>query len=191
MADFTLQEGDPRFTNLPLIPYELPDGTQVDVGIERFLLPELFMDPSPINNANPDLVNLFASSAESAEETAAAVFSTETAYASTSLPALIRDSVIRSDAEMQTMLLANMVLTGGSSSFEGMSERIRTEVEKLVHSAAPGWRVKLMSGGAGERSLCPWLGGSILGSLGSFHEVWVSRAEYEEFGPAIVDRKCP
>jgi actin-like protein 6A len=188
MADFTLQDGDPRFTNLPLIPYELPDGTQVDVGIERFLLPELFIDPSPVNRANPDLVNLFATSTE---DTSADILSSETTHVSTSLPALIRDSVIRSDMEMQTMLLANMVLTGGSSSFEGMSERIRTEVEKLVHSAAPGWRVKLTSAGAGERSLSPWLGGSILGSLGSFHEVWVSRAEYDEYGPSIVDRKCP
>jgi actin-related protein len=92
---------------------------------------------------------------------------------------------------MQTMLLANMVLTGGSSSLEGMAERVRTEVEKLVHASAPGWRVKIMAAGAGERSLCPWLGGSILGSLGSFHEMWVSRAEYEEFGASIVDRKCP
>lgn len=28
-------------------------------------------------------------------------------------------------------------------------------------------------------------------SLGSFHELWVSRQEYEEFGTSIIDRKCP
>lgn len=36
-----------------------------------------------------------------------------------------------------------------------------------------------------------WLGGSILGSLGSFHEMWLSKAEYEEGGAQLIDKKCP
>ncbi len=185
MADSTLQEADPRFTNLPLLPYELPDGTMVDVGIERFLLPELYIDPSPVmlgNGDNADLSHLYPALGAS---------SSAPPYSFTGLPSLIRDSVIRSDAEAQTMLLSNMILTGGSSCFEGMSERLRGEVERLVHASAPGWRVRMTATGTSERALCPWLGGSILASLGSFHEVWVSRQEYEEFGAAIVDRKCP
>lgn len=42
-----------------------------------------------------------------------------------------------------------------------------------------------------DRAICSWLGGSILGSLGSFHEMWVSKRDYDEFGAAIVDKKCP
>ena len=49
----------------------------------------------------------------------------------------------------------------------------------------------MISPAVSERALCAWLGGSILASLGSFHEMWISRQEYEEYGASIVDRKCP
>ena len=34
-------------------------------------------------------------------------------------------------------------------------------------------------------------GGSILASLGSFQQMWMSKAEYEEQGSSLVHRKCP
>lgn len=55
MADNTLTD-DPRYTNLPLIPYELPDGTMVDVGVERFQLSEVIIDPTPLET-NHYLIN--------------------------------------------------------------------------------------------------------------------------------------
>ena len=36
-----------------------------------------------------------------------------------------------------------------------------------------------------------WIGGSILASLGSFQQMWISKHEYEENGKGQVDRKCP
>ena len=36
-----------------------------------------------------------------------------------------------------------------------------------------------------------WNGGSILASLGSFQQMWISKQEYEESGKSQVDRKCP
>lgn len=36
-----------------------------------------------------------------------------------------------------------------------------------------------------------WTGGSILASLGSFHQLWVSKAEYAEDGVGTVERRCP
>jgi actin-like protein 6A len=36
-----------------------------------------------------------------------------------------------------------------------------------------------------------FIGGSILGSLGTFHQMWMSKAEYEEHGASIVQKKCP
>ena len=179
MADSTVVDTDPRFTNLPLIPYELPDGTLVDVGIERFLLPELYIDPSPINFDHSDLLNLHSPSHQKIEGSR------------DSLPTLIRESVLKSEIDVQIMLLANMVFTGGSSNIDGLNERIRSELEKLVHQAAPGWRIKATSTGAGERSICTWLGGSILASLGAFHDMWITKAEYDEVGSAVVDKKCP
>ena len=41
------------------------------------------------------------------------------------------DAIVRSDAELQTMLLGNMVLTGGSAAIDGLSERLKAEGELL------------------------------------------------------------
>jgi len=123
-----------------------------------------------------------------------------------SIPAMICDSVFRCDRDQQAQLLANAILCGGgaclstsassSSSVDykdgnAMPERIREEVEAIVHAHTPNWRVKVLSPGLSERAVCSWLGGSILGSLGSFHEMWITKAEYEEHGTSIVNRKCP
>jgi actin-related protein len=40
--------------------------------------------------------------------------------------------------------------------------------------------------------LGPWAaGGSILASLGSFQQMWMSKAEYEEHGASLILRKAP
>jgi actin-related protein len=35
-----------------------------------------------------------------------------------------------------------------------------------------------------------WCGGSILASLHTFENMWLSRAEYDEQGAGLVHRKC-
>ena len=91
------------------------------------------------------------------------------------------------------MLLANIMLTGGGACIEGICERIKSELEHVIYSTMRGInKIKVTSGGMSEKgALCSWLGGSIVASLGSFHDMWISRQEYEEYGPSIVDRKCP
>jgi actin-like protein 6A len=42
-----------------------------------------------------------------------------------------------------------------------------------------------------ERRFSVWIGGSILGSLGSFQQLWMSKQEYDEMGAAGIQRKCP
>ena len=42
-----------------------------------------------------------------------------------------------------------------------------------------------------ERRFAAWIGGSVLASLGSFHQMWVSKQEYDETGRSIVEQKCP
>ena len=42
------------------------------------------------------------------------------------------------------------------------------------------------AGFASERRFATWIGGSILASLGTFQQLWISKAEYEEHGAAIV-----
>lgn len=53
-------------------------------------------------------------------------------------------------------------------------------------------RLKVISAsGAVERKFGAWVGGSILSSLGSFQQLWISKQEYDEGGKAIVQSKCP
>jgi len=47
-----------------------------------------------------------------------------------SLFTLAGDAIVRSDADMQTMLLSNLILTGGCACIDGLSERLKTEGER-------------------------------------------------------------
>lgn len=178
-----LKENESVFYSLPLSQYELPDGTVLDLGMERFQVPELYFDTSHVSTGfeSQELANLYSSG-----DSAAVV----PGYADP-LPKMISDSIIRCDGENQTTLLANIILTGGASAFDGFQDRLKLEVERIVHATVPSLRVRVFGNSLAERPVCAWLGGSIVASLGSFHEIWVSRKEYEEFGAGIVDKKCP
>eukprot|EP01051_Picozoa_sp_SAG22_P013005 SAG22_NODE_1410_length_4481_cov_10.703788_2_plen_118_part_00 len=41
-----------------------------------------------------------------------------------------------------------------------------------------------------EQHHSAWVGGSILASLGTFGQMWVSKEQYREFGSALVHRMC-
>ena len=41
-----------------------------------------------------------------------------------------------------------------------------------------------------ERKYSVWIGGSILASLSTFQQMWISKQESDESGPSIVHRKC-
>ena len=72
-----------------------------------------------------------------------------------------------------------------------LTERIRDEVELMIHTHTPGWRVKVSSPDFRERSVGSWIGGSIVASLPTFSEMWMTKAEYEDHGATLVNRKCP
>ena len=41
-----------------------------------------------------------------------------------------------------------------------------------------------------ERQYSVWTGGSILSSLNTFAEMWITKEEYDVAGPGIVHIKC-
>jgi actin-related protein len=108
---------------------------------------------------------------------------------------MICDAAYRCDRDQQVALLGNVVVGGGGACLgptdQAVPDMIREQVEGIIHQHTPGWRVKVVTPGVVERSVLSWLGGSILASLGSFHDMWITKAEYEEWGSAIVNRKCP
>jgi len=69
--------------------------------------------------------------------------------------------------------------------YEGIAERLNKEMVALVPSTM---KVKVVA--PPERKYSVWIGGSILASLSTFQQMWISKQEYDESGPGIVHRKC-
>ena len=95
-------------------------------------------------------------------------------------------SINKCDVDMAVKVLyENIVLSGGTSMFPGLAERLKKEVAAL---APPNREVKVIA--PEDRKYSAWIGGSRLASLPTFPEMCVSRSEYEEHGTEIVHRKC-
>jgi len=69
--------------------------------------------------------------------------------------------------------------------FPGMPDRMQKEMTTI---AAPDMKAKIIA--PPERKYSTWIGGSILASLSTFQQMWISKQEYDESGPSIVHRKC-
>ena len=93
------------------------------------------------------------------------------------------------DLAARVDITGNIVVSGGNASFTGFTERLDRALATTMqeHTAR---KVKIYSPNPTERRIAAWLGGSVVGSLGSFHDLWLSREEYDENGPLIVNRKC-
>lgn len=87
--------------------------------------------------------------------------------------------------DLRRELHANVVLSGGTTMFPGLPERLTNELQMLT---TVNTKVKVIA--QPERKYAVWIGGSILASLSTFQALWITRQEYDETGPAIVHRKC-
>ena len=103
-----------------------------------------------------------------------------------SIHRVIYDAIMKCDEDIRRDLFAHTVLSGGSTLFQGIAERLQKE---LLALASDGTKVKVIA--PAERQNSAWMGGSILASLSSFRKSWISKQEYIESGPSIVHRKCP
>ena len=79
------------------------------------------------------------------------------------------------------------MLTGGGSLLSGLHKRLHWEVLTLVPAS---FKPRLLVASPLERQFSAWIGGSILASLGTFQQMWVSKAEYDELGPGAVAERC-
>merc|ERR1712196_87340 len=135
--------------------YELPDGQVITVGSERFRCPEALFQPAMLGLE--------------------AVGIHETTY----------NSIMKCDVDIRKDLYANTVLSGGTTMYPGIADRMNKEISAL---APPTMKVKIIA--PPERKYSVWIGGSILASLSTFQQMWISKQEYDESGPSIVHRKC-
>ncbi|KAK4218827.1 actin family [Rhypophila decipiens] len=103
------------------------------------------------------------------------------------IPALIKASLEGVDADLRANLVGNIVVTGASTLLNGFNDRLHMELTAMY----PGLRIKIHAAGlSSERRFGAWIGGSILASLGTFHQMWISKKEYEENGAGIVEKRC-
>lgn len=185
VADSPLIENEQKYFNIPFTSYALPDGTIIDIGIDRFHTTELLFDSSQVDLSLYHHLSVLKLLPKSS------IYSLPASPIGDPITKLILDSVLQSETDLQQQFIQNIILTGGGSSYENLGDRFKVELEKVIFQTMPTWKVKVLGSSANERGLCSWVGGSILASLGSFHEMWFSRAEYDEFGASLVDRKCP
>lgn len=135
--------------------YELPDGQTITIGNERFRCPEALFQPS--------LVGMEASGIH------------ETAH----------KSIMKCDVDTRRDLFSNVVLSGGTTMFPGIAERLDKELTALAPSTV---RVKVLA--SPERKFMVFMGGSIVSGLATFQSMWVTKDEYDEAGASIVHSKC-
>ena len=108
-----------------------------------------------------------------------------------SLPQLISASVTSCDPDIRQVLLSNVVLGGGGSLFSGLADRLNNELNRIFnhvgqlllsksHNVSWFLQAKIHApGNPAERRYGGWLGGSILASLGTFHQLWISKEEWQ------------
>ncbi|XP_070581458.1 actin, cytoplasmic A3a-like [Ptychodera flava] len=134
--------------------YELPDGQVITIGNERFRCPEALFQPSIIGKE----VN--------------------------GIQTMTCNSIMNCEDDIRKDLYANIVLSGGSSMFQGIADRMQKEISALT---PPTTEINIV---APESKYSVWIGGSIFSSLFNFQHKWISKQEYEESGPSIVHKKC-
>ncbi|KAH8836078.1 actin 1 [Flagelloscypha sp. PMI_526] len=135
--------------------YELPDGQVITIGNERFRAPEALFKPHLMGLEQGGIAEV------------------------------LYDSIYKCDIDIRKDLYGNVVLSGGSTMYPGIADRLQKE---LTHLAPSAMRIKIVA--PPERKYSVWIGGSILASLSTFQNLWVSKQEYDESGPGIVHRKC-
>eukprot|EP00658_Telonema_sp_P-2_P018494 TRINITY_DN17260_c0_g1_i1.p1 TRINITY_DN17260_c0_g1~~TRINITY_DN17260_c0_g1_i1.p1 ORF type:complete len:375 (+),score=80.10 TRINITY_DN17260_c0_g1_i1:33-1157(+) len=94
---------------------------------------------------------------------------------------LIRECVMRCDVEVRKELYQSILLAGGTTLFQGFQNRLATEVQRFAPEQV---RAKVMA--PNERMFSAWIGGSILGSLTTFRQMWIDASEYHELGLSLI-----
>ncbi|CAF4511389.1 unnamed protein product [Rotaria socialis] len=135
--------------------YELPDGQIITIGNERFRCPEALFAPATVGREDGGIAEM------------------------------VYNTIMKGDIDIRKELYGNIVLSGGTTMFPGIADRMQKDVSALAPS-----NMKIRIVAPPERKYAVWIGGSILSSLSTFQSMWISKQEYDESGPSIVHRKC-
>lgn len=140
----------------------LPDGTPLDIYEECIKPAESMFNPTMIQKFSPSITHMIQS--------------------------LIHNLDTRKEKNYNLhQLVNNIIISGGNSLLPNFSSRIQKEVMSQVpQHLNSSLRVITPK----KREHLAWKGGSVVSELSSFLKMWISRVDYEEYGPGIVHRKC-
>jgi actin-related protein len=141
------------------VAYELPSGQKLSIGQERVAAPELIFDPSLVGKESAGLADAIA------------------------------QSITRCDHFLREELMPNIVVSGGSSMFPGLAERVEADVsEKLIAGGvAAGGKITVIA--APERKYGVWIGGSIFASTPVFPVFLIKKVDLESQGQKIFRQR--
>lgn len=162
--------------------FELPDKKKLVLSLERFAVPECFVSGAalqPASDLMPD-------------------------YTFNGLSNMIARSIDLCDIDLRRDLCNNIIVVGGGSQMRGLHNRLFNSLPGLLAPVRPPPRPTTLISHLQalkpkvtpvttpqERHFASWIGGSVMASLGSFHQMWISKSEFQEYGSSIVLRKCP
>jgi len=140
--------------------YELPDGQEITIENERFRVPEGLFNPKMMGKKDVD-----------------------------PLPKSIFDSINACEQDIRRVLYSNIVLSGGTSSFDGLPTRLDVEIEEL----APHLKKKRDTGkdmvsvksgkdiGEDCRNVA-WKGAALIAGSRIQRDKWMTKEEYFDDG---------
>mmetsp|Transcript_23589 Transcript_23589/g.54915 ORF Transcript_23589/g.54915 Transcript_23589/m.54915 type:complete len:383 (+) Transcript_23589:93-1241(+) len=135
--------------------YTLPDGHTVSLGTERFRVPEVLFNPMMSGRELPGM------------------------HIST------HKAVQLCEVDLRRDLYKNILLSGGTTMFRGIDQRLTTEIKALAPNNVD---VKVVA--MEQRRYMVWLGASIVTQLSNFERMLIWKRDYDEVGPGIVHTRC-
>eukprot|EP00591_Stephanopyxis_turris_P018556 CAMPEP_0195534008 /NCGR_PEP_ID=MMETSP0794_2-20130614/41627_1 /TAXON_ID=515487 /ORGANISM="Stephanopyxis turris, Strain CCMP 815" /LENGTH=462 /DNA_ID=CAMNT_0040666727 /DNA_START=60 /DNA_END=1448 /DNA_ORIENTATION=- len=157
--------------------YELPDGTQVDIGGSGSNLRSL-----------PGL--LFEELADDATRSSSLSSQSVVARTLTTLPLhkMAHEALSQADIDARKELCGNIILCGATTLFPNLEQRLSAEMSAICPFT---YKCKIIAAKPVERQFASWIGASVLTSLGSFQQLWLSKLEYEEYGVTLGCQRFP
>ena len=151
--------------------FELPDGTSLTIGEERFNCADCLFDPPLIASMIPTL------SEEYTHGFSKAIF----------------DTINSCAEEIREEIMGAIILSGGNTLFPGIADRIKDDICSWIKNDVDTFQsatsVNVIA--SEDRKHAAWHGGSALASMWStFQHQKISRNEYDEKGSSIVREKC-
>jgi actin-related protein len=142
--------------------HTLPDGREISLTDERWRCPEALFNPSMVGIES--IVG--------------------------GVGGLVWDSISRCDIDLRKQLLSNVVLSGGSTMFNGFSNRLHRELKNVAPTNSQANIRVITPKDPKDQKHAVWTGAHVFASLREMQpEQWMSYEDYEEYGAAFIHDK--